>query len=69
MNENKNKSFDVSLNIVSKGRSLDGVLNAYMTMYKNAWHVAEQSGATGDEIFAKAMLGSVYRIYLLGVED
>lgn len=66
---NKDQSFDVSMDVIAKGRPLDEVLSAYQTMFQNAQRVAEQSGATGDECFAQAMQGACYRLYLLGVED
>lgn len=59
----------ISLDAPAKGRDLGEVLNAFMGFHENASKVAAAPGKSEDEIFAEAMQGAVYRLYLLGVED
>lgn len=67
---NDNSDFSrVPLEVIAKGRGLVEILAAYITIHKRCREVATVSGKSDDEIFAEAMHGAVYRIYLLGVED
>lgn len=40
-----------------------------MKFYDDARKYVDRDGKTEEEIFPDVMLGSVYRVYLLGVED
>lgn len=59
----------IPLEVIAKGRDLGAVLKAYMKFYGDAQKAVVRPEKTPDGIFADAMRGSVYRIYLLGVED
>ena len=59
----------IRLEAIEKGRDLGEVLDAYMDFHKDASEAAAASGKTDDEVFAMAMQGAIYRLYLLGVED
>lgn len=69
----------IPLDAITKGRGLEDVLTAYMITYKNAHKVVATPGKSVEyhfadigkvaELFADAMQGAVYRLYLLGVED
>lgn len=59
----------VPLDAITKGRGLEEVLTAYMTIYENCRKVAAAPGKSEAEVFADATTGAVYRTYLLGVED
>ena len=64
-----NNFSSIPVEVISKGRPMDEVLTAYMDFHGKAGQIAAVSGKTEDEIFAEAMQGAVYRLYLLGVED
>ncbi|MDE5893821.1 MAG: hypothetical protein K2H45_12950 [Acetatifactor sp.] len=64
-----NSFSSIPVKVISSGRSLDEVLTAYMEFHGKASQIAAASGKAEDEIFAEAMQGAVYRLYLLGVED
>ena len=51
----------IPLSVIAKGRDLGEVLQMYMDFY-------EESNREDDR-FAKTMMGAVYRVYLLGVQD
>lgn len=59
----------IPLEVITKGRDLENVLTAYMTIYENARKAVTTPGKSEAEVFADAMQGAVYRLYLLGVED
>lgn len=59
----------VPIEAIAKGRDLGSVLSSYMKIYEDAQKAVDRDGKTPDEIFSDIMLGSVYRVYLLGVED
>ena len=59
----------IPLEVISKGRDLDEVLTAYMTIYENARKAVATPGKSEADVFADATTGAVYRLYLLGVED
>ncbi len=60
---------DVPVEVIAKGRDLGSVLSSYMKFYDDARKYVDRGGKTEEEIFSDIMLGSVYRVYLLGVED
>ena len=60
---------EVPLDAITKGRSLEEVLTAYMTVYENCHKTAATLGKSEAETFADATTGAVYRLYLLGVQD
>lgn len=59
----------ISLDVIAKGRNLESVLSCYMKFYKDAQKYIDRAGKTEEEIFSDVMLGSLYRLYLMGVED
>lgn len=66
---NSNQS-GIPLDAIAKGRDLGEVLSSYMKFFEDAKAVAALTpGKSADEIFADAMKGATYRIYILGVED
>lgn len=64
-----NEQHTVLLEAISKGRDLESVLDAYMKYFDRAKAVSVQQGKSEDESVSDAMMGAVYRLYLLGVED
>lgn len=60
---------EIPLEAITKGRSLEEVLTAYMTAYENCHKAAAALGKSEAEAFADATTAAVYRLYLLGVED
>lgn len=59
----------IPMEAITKGRSLEEVLTAYMTAYENCHKAAATLRKSEAEAFADATTGAVYRLYLLGVED
>lgn len=59
----------IPLDAIAKGRDLGKVLTAYMSFHEMARKAAMAPGKSEDEVFAEAMQGAIYRLYLLGVED
>lgn len=59
----------VPVEAIAKGRDLGSVISSYMKFYDDARKYVDRDGKTEEEIFSDIMLGSVYRVYLLGVED
>lgn len=59
----------IPLKVFSSGRSLGDVLDAFMKVMDSVDKIAASPGKDDAEVFADALKVSVYRIYLLGVED
>lgn len=59
----------IPLSVIAKGRDLGEVLQMYMDFYEEAAKIAAQESNREDDRFAKTMMGAVYRVYLLGVQD
>lgn len=59
----------VPIEVIAKGRGLGSVLTSYIKFYEKAQESVSKDGRTPDEVFSDALLGSIYRLYLLGVED
>lgn len=64
-----NECHGIPLNVFTKGRSFERVLEEYMRIWNDAKKYAIVPGKGEDEIFAETMKVTAYRIYLLGVED
>ncbi len=64
MNEN-----GIPLDVISKGRDLGAVLEAYVRFFKDAGDISRQSARDEDQVFSDSMMGAAYRLYLMGVED
>lgn len=67
MNETSHRY--VPVDAVINGRDFGEVLSRYVRYHTDAKKVAEEKGTNPDEVFADAMTGAIYQIYLLGVED
>lgn len=59
----------IPIDVISRGRDLGDVLSAYMDCYEKAERVAADPRKPEGKIFAETMQASIYRIYLLGVQD
>lgn len=59
----------VPLDAITKGRSLGDVLSKYMEMWEGAKKALGFHGEDPEAEFATLMQATVYRLYLLGVED
>ena len=64
-----NRQHGIPLDAIQKGRALDEVLSEYMRTWEEANRAVSEPGRDPDLIFADTMTATVYRIYLLGVED
>lgn len=64
-----NEHHDIPLNVFTKGRSFEKVLEKYMSVWDETKKLATALGRSEDEIFTDTMEVAAYRIYLLGVED
>ena len=64
-----NECHGIPLNVFTKGRSFEKVLEEYMRIWDDVKKCATTPGKGEDEIFADTMKVTAYRIYLLGVED
>jgi len=54
---------------ITKGQSFGDVLDEFNQMYKNAEKEIAKQISDPDEVFAQCLMGAIYRIYLMGVED
>lgn len=64
-----NELHGIPLDVFAKGRPYEKVLEEYMKIWANARKYATAPGKGEDEIFADTMTVTIYRMYLLGVED
>ena len=59
----------IPLSVIAKGRDLEEVLPMYIDFYEEAAKIAAQVSNSEEDHFANTMMGAVYRVYLLGVQD
>ena len=59
----------IPLKVICKGRPLEEILEKYMSFHKNAERVVADISISDEDRFSGAMMGALYRLYLLGVED
>lgn len=65
MNNDKN----IPLSAISAGKSMEEVLEKYMSVFGEVKAISIEQGNLPDDATTDAMMVSAYRIYLLGVED
>ena len=66
---NMNKCHGIPLNVFTKGRSFEKVLEEYVRIWDDVKKCVTTPEKGEDEIFSDTMKVAAYRIYLLGVED
>lgn len=64
-----NELHGVPLGAVTKGRSFHEVLEKSMRMWGDAKQIVADSEKNKDDVLSGIMAATLYRTYLLGVED
>lgn len=67
MNEFKDETIPIAA--ISKGRNFEDVLRKCMEYFEKAKREVSTTGKDEHQILSGTMMGTAYRLYLLGVED